>query len=244
MWEKAILEEVQFWEQYVATEGLEWKDEYQMRLDPQSLLQENLIIHILNELPSLSVSILDVGAGPLTVIGRIYPGKLLNITAVDALAFEYDRILKEAHIVPPVRTILCHGERLLDTFGPDSFDIAYARNSVDHSYNPLLVIKNMLCVVKANGFVLLRHKRNEGERARYAGLHRWNFDMKQGEFILWSQEVEYNLTQMLCHDAEIECYFDREWVVGMIKKMDRVGNNQRINSRARQGGDAWRKDAE
>lgn len=219
LWDKGISDEVKFWEQYIATEVLEYKDEYKMRLDPLSLLQENLIIDCLHDIPSDTVSILDVGAGPLTSLGKVYTGKILKITAVDPLADEYDRILKNANIVPPVRTILCYGEQLPDKFEPESFDFAYARNALDHSYDPLLIIKNMLALVKKNGFVLLRHRINEAENQNYWGLHQWNFNIKQNNFIIWNQAVEYNVTQILYHEAQIECYYDGEWIICIINKL-------------------------
>ncbi len=46
------------------------------------------------------VRILVVGAGPLTVVGRTFPGKMIEVTATDALANDYDEIL--------ARTKLCH----------------------------------------------------------------------------------------------------------------------------------------
>jgi hypothetical protein len=69
------------------------------------------------------VSILDVGAGPITGIGFHYPGKDLALTAVYPLAGEYDRILSAHGLEPPVRTHPLRGQDLLWRFALDSFDV-------------------------------------------------------------------------------------------------------------------------
>ena len=66
---------------------------------------------------------------------------------VDPLATHYDRLLRRFDIQPAARTIGAHGERLLRHFPRESFDIAFAVNSLDHSYDPLLIVANMLDLV-------------------------------------------------------------------------------------------------
>ena len=41
----------------------------------------------------VTVRVLDVGAGPLTALGKVWPGRTLELTAVDPLADEYNAIL-------------------------------------------------------------------------------------------------------------------------------------------------------
>jgi hypothetical protein len=45
--------------------------------------------------------------------------------------------------------------------------------------------------------VLLRHKRNEGESARYGGLHQWNFDAVDDDLVLWNEVVQVNVASEL-----------------------------------------------
>jgi len=51
--------------------------------------------------------------------------------------------------------------------------------------------------VRTGGIVLLRHKRNEGESARYGGLHQWNFDVVDGRLLVWNNAVEVNVSAAL-----------------------------------------------
>ncbi len=57
------------------------------------------------------IRILDVGAGPLTVLGKRLTGVQIDITAVDPLAGDYGTLLQRHGIAPPIRTQWCEGER-------------------------------------------------------------------------------------------------------------------------------------
>jgi SAM-dependent methyltransferase len=217
---------VSFWKEYIDSGGLDWPDEYAARLDPATPLSEPLIADRLGEIPSEAISILDVGAGPMTTLGKTYPGKTLEISAVDPLASHYDRLLTHSGLTPPVRTLPFRGEELLDRFPEKSFDVAYARNSLDHSDDPVLVITNMVQLVRPGGLVVLRHYRTEAETEQYQGLHQWNFDIRAGELVLWSRWAEHNLSRMLRHDVELECRYEggsdhAEWVVCVMTKRRR-----------------------
>ena len=219
---KGVSHEVDFWTRWFTTKGLYWPDDYRRRLDPDSQLDESLIVERLPELGE-EVSILDVGAGPLTILGKRYPGKTLRITPVDPLAREYDRLLAGYEVEAPIRTEFCPGEWLLKKFPPGGFDIAYARNSIDHSYDPAAIIRNMVTLVKPGGYVLLRHVRREGEHQKYSGFHQWNLDVEDGHFVLWNRVSNRDLTEELAQFASIDAYRDDsgddDWIVAVIRKL-------------------------
>jgi len=164
-WSDGLSDEEMFWGRYLSTGGDLWPDDFALRLGQRTLGRVEL--ECLRRLPDGAVRIVDVGAGPLTTLGSDHPSKSIEIVAVDPLAERYDELLAAARIEPPVRTQPCHGEKLLERFGPDSFDLAHARNSLDHSYDPIAVVDNMLAVVRPGGFVILHHWANEGERESY-----------------------------------------------------------------------------
>jgi SAM-dependent methyltransferase len=227
-WERELPSELSFWKDYIDSGGLEWPDEYAERLNPDAPLREHLIADRLVRMPSGAVSIVDVGAGPLTTLGKTYPGKELSITAVDPLAVDYDRLLEAAGLTPPVRTLPCRGEDLLERFAPESFDIAYARNSLDHGGDPLRIIRNMVRLVRPGGLVVLRHYRTEAETEHYSGLHQWNFDLSDGDLVLWSRRRRHNLTRALGRQVELECRYEggsdhADWVVCVMTKRVRRG---------------------
>ncbi len=160
-------------------------DDREARLDPETEIRDGVVREVLADRPR-TISILDVGAGPLTWLGYRYPGKTLTIVPVDPLADEYDRLLREASLEPPIRTIRVAGEGILEHFGAASFDIAYATNALDHSADPFTIIRTW-SARPPGGVVILRHKRNEGASARYSGLHAWNFDVVDGRLVLWNE---------------------------------------------------------
>jgi SAM-dependent methyltransferase len=198
-WRTRKSSEVDFWGDWlVGAPGTEeWASDRESRLAPDTQIRDPLVRAELERIPAEEVSILDVGAGPVTSLGFRYPGKTLTIVPVDPLADEYERLLREAELDPPIRTIRVAGEALVEHFGSRRFDIAYAVNSLDHSADPFTIISNMVAVVRTGGTVLLRHKRNEGESARYGGLHQWNFDALDDRLVLWNNAVEVDVGSAL-----------------------------------------------
>jgi SAM-dependent methyltransferase len=207
--------EVEFWEGWLTgAPGTEqWAGDREERLSPATEIRDPVVRAELDRNPAEEVSILDVGAGPLTWLGYRYPGKRLTIVPVDPLADEYDRLLRNAGLEPPVRTIRVAGEALLEHFRPASFDIAYATNALDHSADPLTIISNMVTVVRPGGAVVLRHKRNEGQSARYSGLHQWNFDAVDDGLLLWNEAVEVNVGWALAGRATTAAWLEGNEVV-------------------------------
>jgi SAM-dependent methyltransferase len=202
-WRTRTGSEVDFWAGWLAgtTGNEQWTRDRDARLAPDTEITDPLVRAELERDEADEISILDVGAGPLTSLGYRYPGKTLTIVPVDPLADEYERLLRDAALDPPIRTMRVAGESLLEHFGPRTFDIGYAVNSLDHSADPLTIISNMAAVVRTGGVVLLRHKRNEGDSARYGGLHQWNFDVVDGNLMVWNNAVEVNVGAALAGRA-------------------------------------------
>ena len=219
VWREGLPEELGFWER-VLPDRVATDPSYRLRADPKAPMRDPLMKFLIAQIPEENVSIIDVGAGPLTALGKTYPGKTLSITATDPLAAEYVRLMREAGIEPPVRPIACRGEDLLDRFRPGTFDIAYARNALDHSIDPVRVITNMVQLVKEGRFVVLRHLRRVARRNLYRGLHQWNFDIEQGEFVIWRTRRERVRMDRVLRDgaASVECFEEGSWVVCLITK--------------------------
>ena len=232
----ALAEEVEYWAEWLATRGGKYADEYAYRFDPLAEVADPALREVLTELAKPEASILDVGAGPASTVGSRFPGTALSVAAVDPLADEYDRLLAGARVVPPVRTERLAGERLVERFGRDRFDIAYSRNALDHAVDPMSIIENMLAVARPGGYVVLRHVCNEAVRQAYVQLHQWNFDERDGRFIVWRVGHETNVTELLSGRAQVRCWrepllepatapVDDCWVVCAIKKLDHRGRN-------------------
>jgi SAM-dependent methyltransferase len=217
-WRTRKRSEVDFWGEWlVGAPGTEeWTSDRESRLTPDTQIRDPLVRAELERIPAQEVSILDVGAGPVTGLGFRYPGKTITIVPVDPLADEYERLLRDAELDPPIRTIRVAGEALVEHFGSRRFDIAYASNALDHSADPFTIISNMVAVVRTGGIVLLRHKRNEGESARYGGLHQWNFDVVDDSLLLWNNAVEVNVGSALEGRALTTAWLSKNEVIARL----------------------------
>lgn len=218
VWREGLPAEVDFWKRVlpgrVATDAA-----YKLRADPKAPIQDPLLKMLITKIPDKTLSIIDVGAGPLTALGKTYPGKTVSITATDPLAGEYVRIMRDAGIEPPVSPIACRGEDLLELFRPGTFDIAFARNALDHCVDPARVITNMVHLVKDGRFVVLRHLRRAADRNLYRGLHQWNFDIEEGEFVVWrTRREKVHVDRLLSPIATVACFEEPGWVVCVITK--------------------------
>jgi SAM-dependent methyltransferase len=198
---------------------------YHNRLNPDQEVQDEYKQLIKAPVDGSPIRILDVGAGPLTSLGKKWSGQNLQLFPIDPLADEYAALLTRLGLRAPVPSKPGRGEKLFDLFERNFFDFALASNSLDHSYDPLLVIRNMLAAVKPGACVFLGHYENEGVTAGYTGLHQWNFSIRKGDMILSDgRSTSYSLRSEFNSTASLECEF-RQWgggrraVIGKLKKL-------------------------
>jgi radical SAM superfamily enzyme YgiQ (UPF0313 family)/ubiquinone/menaquinone biosynthesis C-methylase UbiE len=177
-WDKGVASEIYFWDNWLKKQGgRRWKQEHLRRCNSNSNLQ-NIIVDYLDK-NKTEHSILDVGAGPLTRVGKLYKGNRIEIHAVDPLAKKYDVLLKKYNIQPIVRTKECYGENLSEMFAENTFDVVYSFNAIDHSINPVKCLREMIKVTKRGRFIILEVFEKEGRRALWRGLHKWGFFLKE-----------------------------------------------------------------
>jgi SAM-dependent methyltransferase len=206
LWESGMPHEAQWWRRWMKRtfsqrnaedRKLALQDEH---LDPELPLQERIAEHLCAPQGEL-VSILDVGAGPMTRLGKKWEGRTVEITAIDPLADYYNRQLDKFGVTPLVRTQPGEVERLTDHFPTNHFDIVYMHNALDHSYDPLKGIRQMLEVVKPGCYVLLEHFINEAKTTGYHGLHQWNFCADGDHFVIWNRETRFSVNNVLGDEA-------------------------------------------
>lgn len=199
--------EALFWRKALADGGKRWSPEaFRQRMDPEFAFPPHL-----QELVAASpaanrdpIRVLDVGAGPLTAVGFHWPGRQVDLSAVDPLADVFDSILDDLQLAPPTRTRKAAGEDLLSVFPADSFDIVVCSNALDHSRDPLQCVRQMFAVTRPGGWVFLWHYRNEAEEEGYAGLHQWNLDESAGDMILWNRKARHSCRMELGSQAVVD----------------------------------------
>jgi SAM-dependent methyltransferase len=127
----------------------------------------------------------------------------LEIVPVDPLAAAYATLLARHDRVPPLATRFAPAEDLCLYLPPGSFDLAHCRNALDHSWEPLRGIEQMLAMVRVGGRVLLRHFADEAEREAYSGFHQFNFSNRDGRFIIWNATAEIDVAAALATPARV-----------------------------------------
>jgi len=219
IWAGSFDHEAGFWDGVISGTDTRYAASFRERLSPARELAEPF--RTMTGVPEGgTLRILDVGAGPCTVLGFAWPGRKVEITAVDPLAERYDALLVRAGLTPPVRTIKGEAERLSEQFPPGHFDIVFCHNALDHSYDPLGAIQQMLLVTRPGGCVRLEHAINEGEFERYTGLHQWNFCAQDGRFVIWNPATRIDVTQRLGSAVSMWCWAnpDGRWLTVQINR--------------------------
>lgn len=220
-WRRGRLNEVRFWDRYLGSGGLRWPEDFKQRLNQDRQLSPDLAK--LLQAGGGTPRVLDVGAGPLTVLGQHLEGQPLDLVALDPLAEDYDQLLAKHQIVPPVRTRPGKAEELDRHFPANSFDLAHARNCLDHGINPVIAVLQMFEVIKPGGWVVLKHHPDEAITENWRGLHQWNFGRnEQGEFIIGSRHEAVNMTRLLSPRATVRCELTHDgaeaWLIVHIHK--------------------------
>ncbi len=139
------------------------------------------------------VTIAELGAGMFCTIGSLWKTAKVKVYPSDALADEFNQILKDSGVTPLIPVEKQNMENL--TYPNNFFDIVHCVNALDHTANPIKALKEMYRVCKPGGFIYLRHFVKVGENERYAGMHMWNIDLNdKGGCIIWNQNKKFLLS--------------------------------------------------
>lgn len=200
LWLNEIESEIIFWDRLFATRGREGGDPkiFKFRTDPKCPFQ------IPEELEKENSKILDVGSGPYSRLGYWHNGKKVDLTLIDPLAYAYKKLEKKHGykfaVSPQTGMVECLSIMLPE----NEFDLVHMSNSLDHSFDPIEGIKQLLFVTKVGGKVILRHHNNVAEKENYQGLHQWNLTTEKGRFIVWNKNTKIDMNDYLNDFATIE----------------------------------------
>ena len=212
-WEKEKEGSVDFFEKKLQKGAMD------KRLNPKAKLRKDVREYLPKDQKELKL--LDVGAGPITRLGYHWKDRRIHIEAVDVNGNLYQELFKKYQITPPVVTKNSEAEKIHELYEPETFDFAFSRNALDHCYDPIKAIKNMVKLIKPQGYVVLLHRRNEGLSQGYRGAHLWNFDVEQNEVVVYNPANKYKLGEELS-DVKIQYKIEKtpkdEWIHVAIYK--------------------------
>lgn len=179
--DQAFAEELEFWVGYLT----DIDRNYLATLTSSHMPVEPSIARLIGEIdaPRTPIRALDIGCGPLSILGRMANGLAIEVTGLDPLVAEYGKILDALKISRPFKAVAGGAEDIRSLFPPQSFDFVFSRNALDHSQDAIAAIGNALWVCRPGGIVHFIVFPCEGRHAGYAGLHQWDFDLKDGS--LW-----------------------------------------------------------
>jgi len=115
------------------------------------------------------VRILELGPGPRSRLTTGYDKGLYDLVAVDPLANDFIKHLGGRDFL-----VQGTGEDMWQRFQPESFDIAYASNVLDHTSNPQLCMNHLVYLTKVGGYIIIQGNINEGTRTDWQGLHKYD----------------------------------------------------------------------
>ena len=194
------------------------------------------------------IEFLDVGSGPFSRCGGRSKDHELHMTYVDPLGNVYEK-LKSIYKVSNGIFVKRGFVELLDKiFGHNSFDVVHMSNALDHCFDPIFGLIQLISVCKIGGKVILRHNENEALNEQYSGLHQWNITIENDQFIVWNEQKKIVLNEILSDYVdfklsknEVEDYGG--WIychVEMTKKKDiEIPNNDYVYSLLLESFDAY-----
>ena len=99
-------------------------------------------------------------------------------------------------------------ELLHELYAENTFDMVHMRNSLDHSFDPLHGLLELLFICKVGGKIILRHAENEAVNQKYEGLHQWNLSLLNEEksFVIWNGNGRHDVCELLSNYADFELY--------------------------------------
>lgn len=196
-WQAGVQSEIDFWRSvFGGVQFPDFKHEMMQRLDPSAPVAEHIAQYLPAHIPTTEIKILDVAAGPVSCVGWQLNGQRPDITPIDALAVQYRAILGEFQLTPPVYTEQCDGENIPELFAPESFDLVHIRNALDHCYDAVSVMRNMLSVLKHGGVLIVCGHTDEAVFEEYVGLHQWNVRADDGQMIIWRPGERHEINKL------------------------------------------------
>jgi len=150
----------------------------------------------------------------MTILGRHIEAHTCEITVCDPLAHMYSRIASKCRVQRPSDT-----EPAFAEFYPiNTYDLVYYRNALDHSFDPVTGVREMLYVAKLGGRVYLEHSVNEAVFEEYSGFHQQNFNEDDGDLIAWAESHRSNVAKELADTATVTPVKIDPWLSAAIDK--------------------------
>lgn len=227
-WLNGLSDEIDFWKNYMETKGDIYEDSF------EETVSEGKTFTLEDDLPDSNITnpykFIDVGSGPFSRCGNKTNKIDLSFTAIDPLAEVYSALKHDNDLENGIEVETGFVELLDKKFMQNTFDMVHMSNSLDHCFDAVFGVFQLLYICKIGGKVILRHAENEAERSGYSGLHQWNLSTQNIEqsFVIWRKNKRYDICKIFKDYADVKVYsniWEKDWEynkVIMTKKRDIV----------------------
>lgn len=244
-WEANVGEELGYWQNILlgVHPRKDWVDIARRYLTSTISISEDdftPMADFIEMFPEKLIEIANVGCGPAVPLAVAHPSRHLRMTLIDPLAGPYTKLLEEcgykSHpVIYPIEV------ENLDRDLPDNhFHIAWSRNALDHSWDPLRGIRNMIRITRPGGKIIIKVAVNEGQTQNYLGLHQWNFrPRKDGVCELWNKTRTFNLNEEIggeLSDMLVKELPDKWMLIIMTKRISGASEKPKLWERIKRLG--------
>lgn len=200
-WLDGVASELTYWNNDMLNKGGIFCSGFSMATsrDRRFNLEEDLPIESYGK----DYKVIEVGSGPYGSCGLVTDKVNLNLVAVDPLASAYKTLKEKYGIDNGLKLETGFVELLNHKYAENSFDMVYMRNALDHCFDPIFGLYQLLYICRIGGKVVLMHDENEAEHANYDGFHQWNLSCRDGMFTIWRPGIEYDVAAILGDMVEV-----------------------------------------
>lgn len=157
-------------------------------------------------LPVLSKGqrVIDIGCGPVPVEVRDLDNTPIEVIGVDPLADEYRGLFGDDASVDCDRMLTLEGERLMDKFASNAFDLVVCSRSLDRSYDPVAFVANAVAVCKVGGTMVFVFDEVWNPLNRFDSSRSWSVLRVLDDIVLWRSCTSLSLRRLIGEDVKFE----------------------------------------
>ena len=210
MWLNNFMGEVEYWLNTVARGTGKLNDEYIECISNDKFLgidknsEDNL------EFIKGGEIVLDIGCGLATKYGdRLNNNKNINLIPIDPLASFYNKINSKYANNNYKKCKFGMFEFMANLYNENYADLIIINNALDHCIDPFKSLLECIYILKVDGTIYMKHRRAEALFEKYTGLHKWNLDCYNKEFIIWNQENEVNVSKVLQNIVKVKVEYNQ-----------------------------------
>ena len=181
-WKAGVVEEIQWWWTHINTLQRQGRLQTWAGFRARPFPFEAALTDVPGPL-----RVLNIGCGPRSLMGE-ETGRQVEFVHMDPLAAAYNRMMAFLD-APGGGDVVFGAVELLDRLDVGRFHAISAKNCLDHAYDVLAGLRQMIGCLEDRGLIQLGHYENEAEAQGYAGFHQWNIEVCEGRIHVWSKSV-------------------------------------------------------